>query len=934
MASYTAHANYVIWFSDLAEYNAAVALAGGIGFGHCPFTAATTFGITWPLVGGGPITGTKGIYYSNPVYNPGSEIYHPGPTGIFYDDTVDYIDVPGQAGNPPQAVGPDLHLVWWGCIIYAGQDVVGTPPVTPIPKRRWIHGWEYTGANYEGDGPRGNAGSREASRSQDGMGWSYRGNNAAETITQFNNQFVPGFSSKTSWERFYIRIHQYGGTKVLIWRCRGSVSAGGAGIKITPAGQIELYDITLAGAETLQATSIGSLSLNQWYLIDVLVKYPVNAADFGQLRVYVNHVLAVQYQDTSGGSLDTVQDHTNTIFGVISGQDTLWCFDVDDWISADVPNNGGIESLDSADWIIGSHCRRVDVDSATFTNYAGVVQQLAQFFGPGNQVNSLVTSSTALATIRSLTDASNNQIYPGLTFGAVAAYIAVCSYSAALVTARLGYKIAGGADVWFSENYETTTARWWGTLYAPAPITVPVEIAPFSILKEKSNDANLNRIYAQSAEVEYIGLWGPEDFVGTPNYSNNVNRHNCRYLNTEWSYGIDVGAPTAPVFSIGGTYVGNGTGQDINLPAPCHFIWIRGLSGINGCPRWFAAGLSGHQGTSDNVVPNYISRIWMDSTGQYKFSVGGSAANINALGVTYQYIAFCDPGNRFNICGAYNWPNTVGSARAIPLWVNNFLPQFGWNTWDNTGTATGSVQPTIKGPGNAGSTGVNFNGAAVNLFGTFALGLFTPEEDSFYATFGQCNYSLWRTTDALGITAVQLFSYTGDGTGVRIIPFPIVTGRWPLFAYVQPHNATGYFRDPSHAGNNSSSVINGANSTTRIVGGAADLIVVGTDLNQVGATYEVFILLGDDGGWNNGDWTIPNGGAEGGYIPEPYNPSGVGIGGLEFNGLVPLLAVKNMSGIYTLVPNKTNDTIYTGFGASTVDVKKPNPMFKTGYIGG
>lgn len=929
---YNGYLNYTIWFSDLAEYNAAVALSGGVGYGHCPFNAASTFGIPWPLTGDGPTIATKGIYYSNDIYNV-SEIFHPGATGIFYDPTIDTMDIPGQPGNPPNiiGIGPDLHLVWWGRIVYTAQDVVGTPPVTPIPQRRWIHGFEASGWNSGGGSFDTTGGQRDSSRAMDGFGFSYRGANATNYSTQQNNEFRPGLTSKTSWERFYIRIRQYGGTKVFIWQSKGQINPNaGGGIKINTTGNIELYNIDLMGVETLKATSVNPLALNQWYLIDILVKYAVDAADFGELRVFVNHTLTVQYQDNTGAGLDSHANyHASTNFGVISGQDLLWCFDVDDWISADIPTNGGVESLDSVDWKAGSHIRRVDVDSATFTDYAGTVQQLPQYHGIENQINSLITSSTALATVESLTNASNNQIYPGIIFGAVAAYLGYYTHAAALTTGRIGYKVAGGATVW--ENItEQNVAKWRGILYSPTPITVPVEIAPFSVLKEKSNDANLNRIYAQSAEVEYIGLWGPEDYPGTPDYSNYLNLHNSRYVNTEWSYGIKVGAPTAPVFAVGGTYVGNNTGQDINLPAPCHFIWIRGLPTATPV-RIFGAGLKGHSGTSDNVVPNYISRIWRDSTGQYKFSVAGSAANINALGVTYQYIAFCDPGNRFNICGAYNWPDVPVT---IPLWVNDFLPEFGWNTFDRALAATGTTQPTIKGPGNAGSTGVNFNGGAVAKFGTFAPGIYISEEDNHTNQYGQQNYSLWRTTDKLGITALQLFSYVGDGTGVRIIPFPIVTGRWPLFAYVQPHGAVGYCRDPSHTGNNSSSVVSGGTATDRIVGGAPDLIVVGTNLNANGVIYEVFIILGDDGGWNNGDWTIPNSGAEGGYTKEPYNPSGVGIGGLEFNGLPSLLAVKNMSGIYTLVPNKTNDTIYTGFGDDTVDVKKPNPMFKTGYIGG
>jgi hypothetical protein len=62
--------------------------------------------------------------------------------------------------------------------------------------------------------------------------------------------------------------------------------------------------------------------------------------------------------------------------------------------------------------------------------------------------------------------------------------------------------------------------------------------------------------------------------------------------------------------------------------------------------------------------------------------------------------------------------------------------------------------------------------------------------------------------------------------------------------------------------------------------------------------------------------------------------------GTSFSGSVLLgsleVLVENGSGIYEIVPGKTNDTIYvnSGDGPTTQDVKIPNPRWKTGYIGG
>lgn len=68
------------------------------------------------------------------------------------------------------------------------------------------------------------------------------------------------------------------------------------------------------------------------------------------------------------------------------------------------------------------------------------------------------------------------------------------------------------------------------------------------------------------------------------------------------------------------------------------------------------------------------------------------------------------------------------------------------------------------------------------------------------------------------------------------------------------------------------------------------------------------------------------------------NVSGKG-NGVQFSGFVMLgtleILLANASGIYTLVKNKTNDTIYDrSTPGATIDVKIPNPFIKTGFIGG
>ena len=59
----------------------------------------------------------------------------------------------------------------------------------------------------------------------------------------------------------------------------------------------------------------------------------------------------------------------------------------------------------------------------------------------------------------------------------------------------------------------------------------------------------------------------------------------------------------------------------------------------------------------------------------------------------------------------------------------------------------------------------------------------------------------------------------------------------------------------------------------------------------------------------------------------------------QFSGSVTLgklvtLFFLNATGIYTITAGKTNDTIYDNDNGGTVDVKIPNPFWKTGFVGG
>jgi hypothetical protein len=939
--SYTAYANYVIYFSNPAEYAAAVALCGGNGYGHCPMSAATQFGIAWPLVTS-PLQ-TKGMYGYAPYGIPASpgvgiEVNHPEPSGVYLTSDVDSVIVPGQVGHPTTVAGPDMQLVWWGVIVQVNAYAGGTPSATPIPPRKFIGGFELTGISGEGGSNNDTIGSKLSSRTGDGLGYPIRGSNVPSYTVKALNEFA--VLTNSSWERFYVRVNALGTNDCGIWKGTNSAApAAGAGIRISTTGAIQLVTINSGGADTLRATSSFNLTLGKWYLIDVLIKFPTAAADFGQARVFINHVLDMNYTDTSSGSLDTVGTHNSSRLGQYTVAETLWNIDLDDWMGADIPNIGGVESLDSVDWLMGTHIRASKVNSiVSAVNWAnGSAETCNQIASPANVVTSTFVSTTALATIEAVTDLVDGQQYAGLVLGAASLYVGVCSaFPVGSANTRIGYKIAGGATVW-TTRADGTQISWKGVLYNPSGLFTPASVVPLSILKEKSNDVTSTQVFAMGVAVEYIGQWGIEDEPHALDISNTNTTylHNSRYLNTQ--YGTVLGRPTAPCYAIGGTYVGTGTTMHINLPAPAHFVWIRALTGTTENVQYFGASLGPHRGATERIIPNALTRAWIDSTGQAKISITGQHVASNAIGVVYQYIIFCDPGMRFNYCGAYNAVTALANVN-IPLFDTNFLPQCGFIQKEVIGSATTTDFLTHKGVGNGALDGQVVTGTARANWGAFSAGNLNLRADNLLVIKNQYNFSLWRTTDPdCGDIAVQITSYVGDGLGFKVINLPLVTGRYPLFAMVIPQSGSlvTFMRDPSHTGVNSCNVIALTNSTTAIIGGGIDQLFVGAALDANLVKYEVFVIMGDSAGWSNGIFYLPDCISKGPWVAPTYVPPAVTDGGIELNGGATILTLQDVSGIYTLIPDKLTDTLYDRVtGQTNVDVAIPNPLFKTGYIGG
>ena len=958
MASIQYYMDYVIFFQDPAEYLIATAIAGGNLLKLAPRDAATLFGIPFPYPSGDMSTIPRGIYFIFP-YTVGAELLFPGSSGIFIDDTILTKTVPGQAGVPASIwpAGPDGVFTWSGNITgNKGASTSTEPAPSTISQRRWIHGQELSESN-EGGSNQTLSALRDCSRTIDGIGWLIRGTNITGPWTHTINEFRPGLNPRTTWERFYIRARRNPVTNnIRFWRCRGNLAAAaGAGLYYQTDGTIHSYNINSI-SQIFDKGLVLTPVINQWYRIDIHFKYGSGLGPpAGIVNTYINGVLALSWSDQTQGMAEN-SIHTSSELGRGDGTtDNEIEMDFDDWICADLPGNLNASTLvfnDAnfpIDWLVGSHVRSHFAISATQVNWlpAAGALQVNQVYSPDVRPagTTEVTSTTALAQLITTTDALTRAVMDTIanTIGIVASVLSIWSKNAAATDGKLGMN---GVLTTIDQGAAEVANK---VAVFPSGQLLPAELSPMTVTHEKSNDANLDTTYMIASIHEYIGVWGPED---DPAFNFPITRlsylHNCRYANTVWGY---VGSqPAAPQFSKGFTYVGNGSYQEFTLPGPCHLLYIRPVTDAT-AGIWFqGASLGAHLGTTDELVPGV--RMWFDSVnGVFKFSVTGIATTgVNITGKTYQVIAFCDPGMRFCIASAFSHgANSIFLPKANPLVTPDFLADVGFFQFDFVGSSSAGNGLFVKGPNDVGNTARNLQSSSTpaGAVANFTAGNINSFDNLHLASTGPCNFLLFRKADSgpdgcSSNVVIQTATYTGNGAGGnRVISITPASGRFPLLVLVWPATGAtaGFRRDPSHAGVNSSNINNNVNDTLAITATGIDSITVGTTLNANAILYSIFIICGDTAGQNNGSFVSTYCAGDGPYIAPtaPNNePNIIGNGGLILGGAVPFTIIKDASGIYTLVPGKTHDSLIdrNTVPSGKIDVKIPDPTWKTGYLGG
>ena len=767
--------------------------------------------------------------------------------------------------------GDTTHYYWRGLFVYSPPlsttPGTGNPgPPAPISQRRWIDGFELPNNGEGGSVPSVGENARMASRHAEGMGLALRSSTTVRSHTVA--EFAVGLTPTKSWERLYIRLVQKPAAATVFWRSRGTVeNATGLALQITPSGQIALNKVTNVSAFELVATT-AVIDLNRWYRLDILHEFGATA----KALLYMDGAQALNVQSFSAGGMASAgRTHVSSEVGDTAAN-TL-SLDLDDWMCAEWP-----AWLDGLDWVNGSHMALIRAQGRAASDtgaWAGDFRTLNNL--PSNNSIEKLTSSTNAGRLAVTTDAAAMIDAMPNTIGCAALLVALNNSRVGAANGQLGYKIDVAAEV-LATITQSTTQGWNTVLYRPTGLTAAAKIAPLELAHTKGADVNASSVFGLFAEAEVLGIFGDEDKPDSaetldvaPGHSG---IHNAPYPRTPWA---QLGQPPqSPVAIITGTYVGNGTGQDLTFKFPVHFLRIRPLAGDNGGVTWWSSLMGSHRGSEEAPMGGLVPRAEVDlayapgagedvQQSRYIVRIGGANSQSNAVGVTYSYLAFCDPGMRFLINGALTGHKGTADL-ATPLVDSGFTPDFLWLLSEIIGSSTTGRMHT-KGPGNAAASVSTLSLAEVANALTITAGVLTAKT-AFY-TLNQPNqiaFAAFRKDDGsadVGIPrVVQITSYVGDGAASRTLALAPASGRRPMWALVVPTNGGGaIFRDPSHTTVTSTQVPASANASTGITAGGIDSITVGSALNANAVTYNVISFPGDtvagNGGWSIAGEQIP-----------------------------------------------------------------------------
>ena len=837
--------SYVIYLTNQAQV-ATLQTTYPNGIQVPPNAAAAMFGVPTPSEGTNNLNLTGGIA----IFPEDSVGYLPDLTPAYGTETftVTYTD---QSPPPASSGFPDpypftLSCFWVGWFLIQGEPGTAPPSNTPryLGNRQWIWGGE---SPTLGEGNTGNARclSRDASRTDDGIGFAFRNH---------NNYLVTEVSTGTNtvlWERFYIRLRTLPtGGDDNIWSAIGSGEAGRSVIlNVNTTGTLQGYFKGNAAYPGQSAGTSTALTVGTWYKIDIryeFLKSGLAGTPTMNMTVYINGT-----QSFTGTGTDPAanQHHANSQLGEdVSATNHGAEVDIDDWIGANevlITNavTGLQQKFPGNDLTSGSHVKLVR----------------ATGFGPNHQTANWTGANTAVAgdwrEINALTSANTGALtglqttVNGATLQVTTDYVRTQNGVAAFTIGAFHYSSNGNnGTLKVNANVFTTAFTqgvWTGSpniysISSGATVDQLPDISPVTLTLIAPNPSGTYEVTGLFATCENIGIFGPEDSNPTTTFPPRVGIHNAPYPSQNVAQFHTTNIPISAVRVITGTYTGNNIGQDVFEKIQAHWYWVRPISGgTNDGGVWWSSMLTSHHFLPEVLYPEIATPNLVANTA--RIETAGSSA-INNTTVTYQFIAVSDPGMRFLINGAFAHVNSLASATNA-LIDSAFTPDGGFFFIEDF--TSGTTGHYFKGVGHTTDSASPLDGSSTTGIASLAAGTITSKQ-TIHTDKPQTAFSVWRRNDGSGVAQwFDMVQYTGDGTGSKTITVTL-NGQTPGFVLVTPHNSNSFFRDNSHTGAHSYQ-INSGDSTTGITAVAANQFTVGSSLDSNGIVYDVFVIGSGNG---------------------------------------------------------------------------------------
>ena len=667
------------------------------------------------------------------------------------------------------------------------------------------------------------------------MGYAWR-NNAQGVNVSFPVR-SGGLAPANAWERLYVRVRAYpaGGQEDVFWfwfdNAEGTVAAH---LHIDSNGFLKLYNQG-AGSTTLRATSSSALTIGTWYRLDALIQFPIVTPGAGTFNLLANGAsimsVSIPTAVNCGFGLFGAKLATSAVGG-LSGQTPHGAeIDLDDWTNADVPL-----LFTGLDWTNGSHLqlvRATGFGAGHSGNWVGDWHTLQVNPQPGEPATNVLVNASGTGAIVITTD------YQDVQIGCVSLNVSYFQQSGGSVTGQIGYQVNGVPGL---ASLAVSNIAWANRAVNLGGVITPALLYPLNL---EWVPVSVSNVQVLQATAEYLGAWGPEDSPPVPVVPHISGLHNAPYPTSAAAQAVTT--PYAPVAVNAGSYTGNNLGQDVLDGVPAHWWWVRNVTSGNGGVVWWSSMEAAHGHTQSPTTANRVSRA--NGGPPPSMGVAGAAAESNATGSTYQWVAFSDPGMRFLLNGAFSHDSSLASA-VNPFVDGTFLPDgmfFFVEFMDGTNTS----QHWFKGPGHTTDRASLLSAADQSGVATFTTGSATSKSP-LHTQSPQTAFSAWRKNDSVVSGAIDLVTWTGTGAGGTRNIACALNGNSPIFAIVTPHNAESWARDPSHLTTHSSSINTNTDSTTAIVGGDLNTVVVGTTLNATGIVYDMLVFAGvpTPGGWS------------------------------------------------------------------------------------